>query len=150
MLGWGCATHCRAGWKRQHFASRCLPPALPAGPASLAERRGNSPGSNLQQVTDEVTTFFGPTPSNFTGRDDEALGPRAKEFWFSVPFFRLAVMSAAPSSRAVRGCRWRKPCCSSTYSVSDNLSMRVKIMNSNVIWPEVRQLLNACCLRLQL
>ena len=84
---------------------QCPPPALPAGPASLAERRGPR-GANPQQVTDEVTTFCGPAPSNFTGQDDETLGPGAKEFWISVPFFLLAVTSAAPSSRAVRGCGW--------------------------------------------
>ena len=67
-------------------AQQCPPPALPAGPASLAERRGSSRGANPQQVTDEVTTFCGPAPSNFTGQDDETLGPGAKEFWISVPF----------------------------------------------------------------
>jgi len=41
-----------------------------AGPASVAERRGSLTGANPQHVTDEVNTFCGTAPSNFTGQGE--------------------------------------------------------------------------------
>ena len=66
---------------------------------------------------------------------------------------RHATMSknnvAGSKCSSIRRC-FRKPRCSSSYCVSNNMSMRTNIMNTNIIWPEDRQLLNTCCFRLQL